>query len=127
MKRVLLACMIVLMTACSADEVETQNITTVGTEGTYTLVFQTQDVEDFVSVYAGSEITYAGGPEFVHSSHDYVNDVLVIETKENPTKIDTNFYIENGTPVNIRLYNYEGQVIDSRTIITYNYNYVFEF
>lgn len=48
MKRVLLAFMIVLMTACSADEVETQR--TVGNENTYTLVFQTQDVEDFVSV-----------------------------------------------------------------------------
>ena len=125
MKRVLLAFMIVLMTACSADEVETQR--TVGNENTYTLVFQTQDVEDYVSVYAGSEITYAGGSEFVHNTHDYVNDVLVIETKENPTKIDTNFYIENGTPVSIRLYNYEGQVIDSRTIISYDYNYVFEF
>lgn len=122
MKRVLLLLIFILTLSCSKDNIQEKS-----RDQSYTLVFTTTNLEQSVTVSAGTEITYESTFEFINSEYDTLNNTITIETELNPVKIDTNFYIENGSEVSIILYNYEGNIIDEKTITQINYNYIYQF
>jgi len=124
MKRVLLLCMIALMiVACSTDDVQQRNVA----EESYTLVYTTGEVAASVTVFAGTEVTYNEGFEFIDSDYDSSLNTVTVQTQTNVVKIDSNFYIEDGSEVTITLYDSGGNLIDERTIEQENYNYVYNF
>lgn len=124
MKKVLLLCMLILTMSCSTDDSPTQRA---ASEKSYSLVYTTQELPASTTVYAGTEVTYEGSFEFIVSEYDNVTNTVTVDTEVGPTKIESNFYIENGSEVNIILYDNEGNVIDERTISQIDYTYIYEF
>lgn len=124
MKKVLLLCMLILTMSCSTDDSPTQRV---ASEKSYSLVYTTQELPASTTVYAGTEVTYEGSFEFIVSEYDNVTNTVTVDTEVGPTKIESNFYIENGSEVNIILYDNEGNVIDERTISQIDYTYIYEF
>ena len=124
MKKVLLLCMLILTMSCSTDDSTTQRA---ASEKSYSLVYTTQELPASTTVYAGTEVTYVEGFEFIVSEYDNVTNTVTVDTEVGPTKIESNFYIENGSEVSIILYDNEGNVIDERTISQIDYTYIYEF
>lgn len=125
MKRVLLLFMTILMMSCSTDD-DVQRSAVNG--DSYTLVYTTQHLDPSIQVYAGTTVDYSDGTfEFIHSDYDMEANTVTIETDFGAVKIDSNFYIQNGTQVSIKLYNSSGEIVDEQTIHEVNYNYVYEF
>lgn len=122
MKRVLLLFMIILTMSCSTDDVQERAV-----NESYTLVYTTGELPVSVSVYAGTRIDYNNSFEFVDSQYDDVANTITVETDLNPIKIESNFYIENGSEVSIILYDSGGTVIDEQTIAQVDYTYIYEF
>ena len=124
MKKVLLLFMTTLMMSCSIDDVQERS----SERQSYTLVYTTQNLEEYVTVYAGTKINYEDSSiEFINSEYDLVTNTVTIQTRPGPINIDSNFYIENGTEVSIILYDSEGAVITEQTITQVNYNFTYEF
>lgn len=123
MKRVLLLFMIILTMSCSTDDVQDTSFN----NQSYTLVYETQELGESITVYAGSEITYTVGFEFIESDYDSDTNKVIVETQPGPTKIESNFYIENGSEVSIILFDSGGNIVDEQTISQVNYNYIYEF
>ena len=124
MKKVLLLCMLILTMSCSTDDSPTQRA---ASEKSYSLFYTTQELPASTTVYAGTEVTYVEGFEFIVSEYDNVTNTVTVDTEVGPTKIESNFYIENGSEVSIILYDNEGNVIDERTISQIDYTYIYEF
>lgn len=122
MKRVLLLFMSILILSCSTDDVQERAV-----NESYTLVYTTGELPVSVSVYAGTRIDYNNSFEFVDSQYDDVANTITVETDLNPIKIESNFYIENGSEVSIILYDSGGTVIDEQTIAEVDYTYIYEF
>jgi len=110
--------------SCSTDDSPTQRA---ASEKSYSLVYTTQELPASTTVYAGTEVTYVEGFEFIVSEYDNVTNTVTVDTEVGPTKIESNFYIENGSEVSIILYDNEGNVIDERTISQIDYTYIYEF
>lgn len=123
MKRVLLMCMIALMAACSTND----DVQRTSSNQMYTLVFETQDVPQSVSVYAVTNIDYVSGFDSIESPYDYVNNTVTVVIQPGAEKIESSFYIEDGSEVTIILYNDEGNVVSQQVIEQTNYNYTYEF
>lgn len=117
--------MLTLTLSCSKENIEEKSIPNLQS---YELVYQTYNLQPGTTVYAGSTVTYSEERfEFIQSEYDDLQNTVTVKTKQGPIKIDSNFYIQNGTSVNIRLYDSEGNIIDEKDITEVNYNYVYEF
>jgi len=129
MKKTFLALIAILsLVACSSDDDSQEQNEPNNLNLSYKLVYTTQHLDPSIQVYAGTTIDYYDGTfEFIHTDYDMEANTVTIETELGPTKIETNFYIQNGTEVDIVLSDSNGNVIDELTIHEVNHNYVYEF
>ncbi len=125
MKRVLLLCMIALtVLSCSKDD-DVQLREPSNQE--HTLVFETGELQNFVSVFTDTEIVYSDTSEFFVTGYNSDTRTVVIDIPAGAIRVETDFYIEDGSPVTIRLFNSLGNIVDERTIQQQSYTYTYEF
>ncbi|WP_438710736.1 hypothetical protein ACSTS3_18650 [Aquimarina muelleri] len=124
MKKTLLLLTLILTLSCSKDDEGTEII---NANLSYKLVYTTGLLPNSTLVRSGNTITYETDFEFKEVGYDEATRTVTVETKENPVKIESNFYIEDGSEVDIKLYNSNGNVVDEKTIAQTNYTYTYEF
>ena len=126
MKKILLFLITILTFSCNLAEEETQEERKL-TKENYSLVFSTQKLDDFVTIYAKSKIVYADSTLSFTSEYNESKRAIVIDLKTNPESITTDFYIEDGSEVNVVLFSSVGDVLDEKVISEINYTYNYKF
>ncbi|NRR91395.1 hypothetical protein HSX10_07445 [Winogradskyella undariae] len=127
MKNIFLTLIAILsLVACSSDDDgEVAEMTNANLS--YKLVYTTGVLPSYYVVRAGNTITYEDSFEFKEVGYDEDTRTVTVETDLNPVKIESNFYIEGGSEVNIKLISSEGNIIDEQTISEVNYTYIHNF
>lgn len=116
---------IFVFTACSSDDSEEGELQNANIS--YKLVYTTGILPNYYEVRSGNTITYESSFEFKEVGYDVETRTVTIETDVNPVKIESNFYIEGGSEVNIKLYDSLDNIVDEQTISEVNYTYIYEF
>jgi len=124
MKKIFLAIIMTLvLVACSSDDNESPDMANLS----YKLIYTTGLLPESFLVRSGNTITYEDSFEFKEVGYDVDTRTVIVETGLNPIKIESNFYIEGGSEVNIKLIDSQGNIVDEENIAEVNYTYIHNF